>query len=206
MALLVFGSLAVTAMLLMYALEARSPRYVLGFALASAAAAAYGFATEAWPFAAIETVWSLVALQRWRRVLHPASIDRRLPGEMKRSPDMPETNQPAAHGGADPAFACSMDAFTSGQRERHMAFIEQHLLAADATEELPDGYQLRFDKGSERYAELAEWISLERLCCPWIQFGLELDGETVKLSLRAPEAARPVLAEEFAPLLTALRG
>ena len=41
MALLVFGSLAVAAMLLMHALEARSSRYVLGFALASAAAAAY---------------------------------------------------------------------------------------------------------------------------------------------------------------------
>ena len=81
MALLVFGSLAVAAMLLMYALEARSPRYVLGFALASAAAAAYGFATEAWPFAVIETVWSLVALQRWRRRLRRSMPSRRNPKE-----------------------------------------------------------------------------------------------------------------------------
>ena len=73
MALLVFGSLAVAAMLPMYAMEARSPRYVLGFALASAAAAAYGFAREAWPFAVIDTVWSLVAFQRWRLLLRPVS-------------------------------------------------------------------------------------------------------------------------------------
>lgn len=205
MALLVFGSLAVAVMLLMYALEARSPRYVLGFALASAAAAAYGFATEAWPFAVIETIWSLVALQRWRQLLRPAASGPSLRGETNRSDDMPETTEPANDGGANAVFACNMDAFTSEQRDRHMALIEQHLLAADETTELPGGYQLRYDNGSQRYADLAEWISLERLCCPWIQFGLEIEGEMVKLSLRAPDAARSVLAEEFAPLLTALR-
>ena len=44
-----------------------------------------------------------------------------------------------------------------------MALIDQHLLAADGATELPDGYQLRYDNGSHRYAELAEWISLERV-------------------------------------------
>ena len=117
---------------------------------------------------------------------------------------MSEIAEPA-NDGANAAFACDMDAFTSEQRERHMALIEQHLLAADETAELPGGYQLRYDNGSHCYAELAEWIRLERLCCPWIQFGLDLEGETVTLSLRASEAARPVLVEEFAPLLTALR-
>ncbi len=58
MALLVCGSLAVAAMLLMIAREARSSRYVLGLALASAAAAAYAFATEARPFAVIETAYA----------------------------------------------------------------------------------------------------------------------------------------------------
>ena len=45
-----------------------------------------------------------------------------------------------------------------------MALIEQHLLAAGGTTELPDDYQLRYDNGSHRYAELVEWISLERPC------------------------------------------
>ena len=118
---------------------------------------------------------------------------------------MSETTQPAPSTESEPVFACNMDAFTSEQRVRHMALVREHLAAADLTEELPDGFRLRYDKGSHRYAGLAEWITLERLCCPWIQFGLALDGERVELSLRAPEAARPVLAEEFAPLLAALR-
>ena len=65
MVILVFGSLAVAAMLVAYALEERSHWFVLGFAVASAAASAYGFLIESWPFAVIEAIWSLVALRRW---------------------------------------------------------------------------------------------------------------------------------------------
>ena len=67
MGLLIFGSLAVAVMLLTYALEERSHWFVLAFAAASALAALYGLLIEAWPFAAIEAVWSLVALRRWWR-------------------------------------------------------------------------------------------------------------------------------------------
>ena len=54
-------------MLVMYTLEERSHWFVLGFAAASATAALYGGLIEAWPFAALEGVWSLVALRRWWR-------------------------------------------------------------------------------------------------------------------------------------------
>ena len=65
MALLIFGSLAGAAMLVAYALEARSHWFVLALALASAVAAVYGYLIEAWPFVVIEAAWSLVALRRW---------------------------------------------------------------------------------------------------------------------------------------------
>ncbi len=67
MTLLIFGTLAVGAMLVMYTLEERSHWFVLGFAAASAIAALYGGLIAAWPFAALEGVWSLVALRRWWR-------------------------------------------------------------------------------------------------------------------------------------------
>lgn len=56
-------------MLLFYALEARGPLYVLGFAFACAAGSAYGFLQGAWPFGVVEAIWAAVALRRWRRVL-----------------------------------------------------------------------------------------------------------------------------------------
>jgi hypothetical protein len=64
-ALSAFGLFAVTSMLVTYALEARSPWFILGFAFASALGSIYGFLQGAWPFGLVEAIWSLVALQRW---------------------------------------------------------------------------------------------------------------------------------------------
>ena len=64
-ALTLFGLTAVTLMLLCYALEERSPWFVLAFAGACALGSTYGFLQGAWPFGLVETVWSLVALRRW---------------------------------------------------------------------------------------------------------------------------------------------
>ncbi len=63
-----FGLFAVTAMLLCYALEDRSPWYILGFAGACALGSIYGFLQGAWPFGVVEAIWMLVALRRWRRI------------------------------------------------------------------------------------------------------------------------------------------
>ncbi len=63
--LTLFGLFAVTAMLVSYALEARSPWYILAFAFACGLGSAYGFLQGAWPFGVVEAVWALVALRRW---------------------------------------------------------------------------------------------------------------------------------------------
>jgi len=60
-----FGLLSVTAMLVFYALEKRSPWCILGFAIACAAGSVYGFLQGAWPFGVVEAIWAAVALQRW---------------------------------------------------------------------------------------------------------------------------------------------
>lgn len=79
MILTIFGTIAVAAMLLMYTLEERSHRFILGFALASVAVSAYSVAIEAWPIAALEAAWALVALRRWRRI-RLAALRPVLPG------------------------------------------------------------------------------------------------------------------------------
>ena len=64
-ALTAFGLFAVSAMLIFYALEKRSPWFIFSFALACMLASIYGFLQGAWPFGAVEAVWSVVALRRW---------------------------------------------------------------------------------------------------------------------------------------------
>jgi hypothetical protein len=63
--LTLFGACAVTIMLISYALEKRSPWWVLIFALACAASSLYGWLAGTWPFGVVEGVWALVALRRW---------------------------------------------------------------------------------------------------------------------------------------------
>ncbi len=65
MALTVYGVLALTFMMSMYALERRGHAFVLAFAVGCALSSAYGFASGAWPFGAVEGVWTMIALRRW---------------------------------------------------------------------------------------------------------------------------------------------
>lgn len=65
--LTVFGAVAVTFMMVMYALERRHRRYVLGFACGCVLSSAYGFLAGTWPFGVVEAIWALVAANRYRR-------------------------------------------------------------------------------------------------------------------------------------------
>jgi hypothetical protein len=71
-ALSLFGLAAVTAMLIFYAVEDRSPWFVLAFAAACALGSAYGFLQGAWPFGLVEAIWACVALYRWRMRMQKA--------------------------------------------------------------------------------------------------------------------------------------
>ena len=46
------------------------------------------------------------------------------------------------------------------------------------TVELANGFAFRFEEGSVSLAELAEWVSAERKCCPFFDFEIELQGIT----------------------------
>jgi hypothetical protein len=63
--LTLFGLFAVTAMVILYALENRSRWYVLAFAFSCVLASIYGFLQGAWPFGLVEGIWSMVAVRRW---------------------------------------------------------------------------------------------------------------------------------------------
>jgi hypothetical protein len=60
-----FGLLSVTLMVICYALERRSPWFILAFAGACVLGSIYGFLQGAWPFGLVEAVWSIIALRRW---------------------------------------------------------------------------------------------------------------------------------------------
>ena len=65
-AIMLFGLVAVTAVLIFYALEDHSPWFILAFAGACVLASVYGVLQGAWPFGIIEAIWAGVAVRRWR--------------------------------------------------------------------------------------------------------------------------------------------
>lgn len=63
--LTLFGVLALTFMMAMYALESRNPVYILAFALGCLLSSAYGFLVGAWPFGVVEAIWAGIAVKRY---------------------------------------------------------------------------------------------------------------------------------------------
>jgi hypothetical protein len=65
-AVTIYGVIAVSFMMLMYALESRSRHFIAAFALGCALSSTYGFLAGTWPFGVVEAIWTLVALRRYR--------------------------------------------------------------------------------------------------------------------------------------------
>lgn len=70
-AITVYGVLAVSFMMAMYAAERRHPLFILGFAAGCLASSSYGFLSGAWPFGVVEAIWSLIAVRRYRQARQP---------------------------------------------------------------------------------------------------------------------------------------
>jgi hypothetical protein len=71
--LTVFGAIAVSFMMLMYALEHRGHVFVLAFACGCALSSSYGFLAGTWPFGVVELIWVGIALRRYLQVRRAAS-------------------------------------------------------------------------------------------------------------------------------------
>lgn len=96
-------------------------------------------------------------------------------------------------------FYCNLKALTSPEREHHSRLSQKLNEARIETKELADGYDFRFAPESVSVAELADWVSNERKCCPFFDFAIELkrDGGAVWLKLTGSEGVKPFIRSEF---------
>ncbi|HUS61758.1 MAG TPA: hypothetical protein VMY34_06145 [Acidimicrobiales bacterium] len=69
----IFGVVAVSFMMAMYALEHRHRRFVALFAIGCVLSSAYGFLVGTWPFGIVEAVWAVIAFNRYRNTPPPTS-------------------------------------------------------------------------------------------------------------------------------------
>ena len=103
-------------------------------------------------------------------------------------------------------FACDMTAIAPEQRGAHLDTIEKLFRSVQSKRELPNGYAFELPNDSDVLITAAQFISLERLCCPFFGFGLEIEreGGSVWLSLTGREGVKPFIMAEIGDHLTVL--
>ncbi len=96
-------------------------------------------------------------------------------------------------------FACDMSAIAADRRSTHAASTEKLFRAIESIDELSDGYRFRLPHDSDLLLTAAEFIALERLCCPFFGFALEVerDGGAVWLSLTGGDGVKPFIMAEI---------
>ena len=100
-------------------------------------------------------------------------------------------------------LACDLTAIPADQREAHLVKSRELFSQIQEFRELPNGYQFRFPGRPNLITRLAEFISLEKLCCPFLSFAIEVDAEDgpVWLSLTGREGVKAFIREEINGLL-----
>lgn len=98
-------------------------------------------------------------------------------------------------------IACQPGAIVADRRAGHFAlggrlFSE----AVQEQRETADGYEFRFD--AEEYPSLVEYVANERLCCPFLRFGLDVSPAHGPIWLRLGGGAgvKEFLQSEFGGL------
>jgi hypothetical protein len=101
-------------------------------------------------------------------------------------------------------FACEMSAIAPENRGAHLATIETLFRRVEEIRELPAGYAFRLPNEAEILVIAAQFIALERLCCPFFGFGLEIEreGGAAWLSLTGREGVKPFIIAEIGEHLT----
>jgi peroxiredoxin len=101
-------------------------------------------------------------------------------------------------------FACNTAVYTDPQKVRKEIVGKEFRRLARAPRELPNGYAVEYATDVDSIKNIAEWIVLERLCCPFLSFGLiaEREGGSVSLSLTGREGVKRFISAEFQPVLS----
>jgi hypothetical protein len=107
----------------------------------------------------------------------------------------------AASGADRPVIACNTKAISAAERPRYNALVGRLRRSIRDRRELPDGYAFRLNEQTITLTDVAEWIRMERLCCPFLVFQIEVSGtkQNVQLTLRGPSGTKAILESAFQP-------
>ncbi len=82
-------------------------------------------------------------------------------------------------------LACDLNALDPAQRERRLILSTDLSRACQGFRELPDGFAFRFPHDAFLRQKVQEWVTYERVCCPFLTFTLEEDRDSGSVWLHA---------------------
>jgi hypothetical protein len=96
-------------------------------------------------------------------------------------------------------IACNLKAIGVDERPHYDDLLKRIRLAIREHLEVPDGCAFRLDAKGISLTQTAEWISMERLCCPFLTLQLSASGDQDDwlLTLTGPPGVKALLQAEF---------
>jgi len=103
------------------------------------------------------------------------------------------------HDEAFPVIACNLEALDTAARSRYKDLVKRLRDAILDRSELPNGYAFRLEGIAITLPEVAEWMSMERLCCQFLSLQLSALGNQADwlLNLTGPEGVKTILDGAF---------
>ena len=94
-------------------------------------------------------------------------------------------------------IACDLDAISTNDRPRYNELRAMLAASALGKRELPDGIAIHIATERMPLAQLAEWISFERKCCPFLDFTIDVAAESgpVWISLTGRPGVKEFLSQ-----------
>jgi len=96
-------------------------------------------------------------------------------------------------------LVCNDSALTQAQREHLAGLLKEFRAAKEETREFPDGYALRLPSSSQMIQDIAEYMSIVRLCSPYFETTLrvECEGGPAWLEVRGREGVKKLVKIEL---------
>ena len=96
-------------------------------------------------------------------------------------------------------LACNMGVFTPVHRDLHIQSTTQLIERVQGIQEVENGFAFTLPNETELITKIGEFISNERLCCPFLKFTLHVNSnsEPISLSLTGPLGTQEFLRGEF---------
>jgi hypothetical protein len=96
-----------------------------------------------------------------------------------------------------------MTALDPHQRATHARTLQALFGAVETVEEVPAGHAFSLVATAPITARVGEFLALERLCCPFFDFAIELPAgaRLLRLLITGPEGVKPFIEAEFGLVL-----